>query len=114
MSEWRDLPVAIWFRTWDNRIDFDLDDTEQEIAEWAVAQEDSDYPSTILGVQFKDGRTITAREWPALAEARRRARQAEQDRRDNPLPPTPKRTVHDPFTGSQVQIEADDPDWLGT
>lgn len=114
MTEWRDLPIAIWFRTWDNHIDFDLDDTEQEAADWAVAKEDSDYPATILGVQFKDGRTIKASEWPALAEARRRARQREQERRDNPPPPTPERTVRDPFTGSQVQVEAVSPDWLGT
>lgn len=106
------MECAIWFLD-GRRVDYALEDSEADAADYAVAMEDGDYPTTLIGVQFADGRLVRAEDWRALADARRRRRQREQERRDNPPPPIPTRRGFDPFDGKPIDIELDSPRWVG-
>jgi hypothetical protein len=104
---------ALWYDSCIGGVDYDLEDSETDAADYAVALENSDTPADILGIQFPDGRTVAANQWAALVEARERATQRWRERMANPPAPTPTRTVHDPFRGEQVEVETGEPDWIG-
>jgi hypothetical protein len=110
MTDEPEYPCAVWYIDDYGQIRYDLDIDEESAARMAVAY---DGDGTVLGLQWADGRTIPAGEWRAFAEARRRLRQLEQDRRDNPQPPVPTRRTNDPFRGRPIDIEVTEPGWLG-
>lgn len=101
---------AVWY---DGRggIDYDLCDDETEAASVAAGLYESDDAPTILGVQFADGRLVKADQWEAFTQAKKAqaAMWAEAYARPRPA----MRTVRDPFTGEAVDVEADEPGWLG-
>ena len=63
------------------------------------------------GVQFLDGRVIAAEDWQALAEARERLWRAQSE----PVrgSPRPQRKITAPFGGGTIEIDANEPAWLG-
>lgn len=110
MSEYE---CAVWF--WRYQVpDYDLFETEQEAAEFAVGMEDN-CNGAASGVQFRDGRLIKRDDWVALrtAEADRNALYiAQAEARANATPP-PTRVARDPFSGTEIKVELSEPDWVG-
>jgi hypothetical protein len=100
---------AVWYLDDYGQIRYELAEDEDEAARYGAW---ADGDGTALGLQRADGSTVQAAEWTALAEAKRKLRQAEQDRRDNEPPPATRR-AHDPFKGYALDIEVTEPDWLG-
>jgi hypothetical protein len=94
---------------------FDLCDDEQEAARRALHLED-DGQGAPVGVQFRDGRTVALADWPAYRAARDR-RDAEHEERAKEAVAALKgrrtRQVVDPFEGTPLTIDADEPEWLG-
>lgn len=105
--------MALWYLRYGNA-DYDLHDSEREAADSAVYMED-DCQGIALGIQFPDGRTIARDSWPEFAAAGGRRNEAyEQSRaRQAAAEPRPVRKASDPFSGQPVEIEADEPAWLG-
>jgi hypothetical protein len=101
---------AVWYEVWGSP-DFDLEDSETEAANLAVTIEESDRAGVIEGVQLKDGRLIPAAEWLALSEARDRRKARWRERQNQP--PRPTRTTKDPFSGKSLNVDLEDPDWVG-
>jgi hypothetical protein len=91
-------------------MDYSLWDSEEEAAGIAAAME-ADGGGDTAGIQFPDGRTVAAGDWPALAEARTRRGRAEDEylRRE----PPPQRKITAPFGGGTISIDAREPEWLG-
>lgn len=104
---------AVWIWRY-GRPDYELADSEEEAARIAVSIEDAE-SGAIAGVQFSDGRVIRSEEWAAFkAESDRRFKEwREQVAQAPAVPPTPKRMVQFPFGSDKVEIEADEPGWLG-
>ena len=93
--------VALWF--WRRYLmDFS--------AAWYLREYGEGVP---VGVQLADGCTLRVEEWPAFAEYLRKEEEAESERRAKPYVPRPKRTVLDPFEGQTVELDVDEPAWLG-
>ena len=103
--------VALWY--WRHgSIDYDLCDNEEDAASMAVHM--GDYgEASVEGVQFPDGRVVKIAKWPAFAEAVRQQRQREAEQRAAAAVPRPQRTITAPFGGRKIEIDADEPDWLG-
>ncbi len=106
---------ALWYYR-DHTLTYDLYDDERDAAgqaQWMRAH----CEGVPVGVQFADGRTILAENWPELAADEERARLAEAKRkaeRATAPPPPPPRFRHDPFgSGDMVTVDADDPEWVG-
>lgn len=105
------MSVALWYWRY-HSIDYALWDDEEEAAGIAAAMED-DCGGVPAGIQFPDGRTIAAADWPALAEARTRREQAWEEQVANPPERPPMRKITAPFGGGKTEIDARDPEWLG-
>lgn len=105
--------VALWYVRY-HQPDYDLHDSEREAAEAAVYMEDYGH-GVALGVQFEDGRLIVAGEWPEMRAAYERLREAEARQREAwaAAEPRPVRKAVDPFDGRLLEIDADEPAWLG-
>lgn len=101
---------AAWFINDHGQVDYELAETEIEAAKYAAW---ADGDGRALGLQRADGSTVRVADWPVYTEVVRGMRQAEQDRRDNPPPPIPRRRAVDPFEGRVIHIETAEPDWLG-
>lgn len=102
--------VALWYWRY-HSIDYSIWDSEEEAAGIAAAVRD-DGSASIAGIQFPDGRTIPAEDWPALAEAEERRWQAWANRPEEK--PRPKRAITAPFGGGKMEIDAREPEWLGS
>ena len=105
--------VALWYVRY-GHFDYDLHDSEDEAAGAAVAMIEANTAAP-CGVQFPDGRLIVREEWPAFAAAERQQQawyaQAARRRREYKSPP--QRKVTAPFGGGEIEIDADEPSWLG-
>jgi hypothetical protein len=101
--------VALWY--WRYRsIDYSIEDSEEEAAGIAAAMTD-DGTASIAGIQFPDGRLVPRDEWPAYAAAEQARWRAGQERAQEK--PRPKRKITAPFGGGLIDIDADEPAWLG-
>jgi hypothetical protein len=101
---------AAWYTDDYGQATYELAQTEEQAAQ-AAAWADGYWE--VLGLQWASGETVPADQWQAFSEAKRRLRQAEQNRRANPAPPPPTRRTYDPFRGHDINIETAEPDWLG-
>lgn len=110
MTEEPTYTCAVWYLDDHGQINYDLFPDEADAANCAVGYDGN---GTVLGLQWADGQTVPARQWPAFAYAKRREAERWQQRRDNPPPPTPTRLTRDPFTARAIAIETTEPDWLG-
>lgn len=105
---------AVWYFRY-YQIYYEVCDSEREAANYAVGLVEWENGSPQC-VQFPDGRVLSMGDWPAYAEAERRMLEAEKERaaRLASAPPRPTRKVKAPFgDGRQVEVDADDPAWLG-
>lgn len=105
-----ELTCAVWY-VGRYGVDFDTCTDEAEAASVAAGLHNGDEAATILGVQFADGRLVKAEEWQAFADARKRSAAMWAEAAARPQPAT--RTIRDPFTGEALEVEVDEPDWLG-
>jgi hypothetical protein len=108
------MTVALWYWRY-HQIDYDIWDSEEEAAGIAVGMEDNG-DASVAGIQFPDGRLIERNEWSAYAEAMERRDRAESEARKAAAKakPRPMRKIMAPFTGGrQIEIDADEPSWLG-
>lgn len=101
--------VALWYWRYKS-IDYSIWDSEEEAAGIAAAMTD-DGEASIAGIQFPDGRLTGRDEWPAYAAALERRWRADQERIEKE--PRPRRKITAPFGGGTIDIEADEPSWLG-
>jgi hypothetical protein len=107
MSDEREPTCALWY--WrSHAMDYELFAAEEEAARYAIYLDEYDGGSPV-GVQFADGRTVLVEEWPAIDQARNAVRESGE----RPATPPAMRTIRDPFSSTDVQIEASEPDWLG-
>jgi len=111
---WASTGCVLWVIR-NGHADYELCDDEAEAANMAAFYEcgGSDNVYDVLGVQFRDGRTVIAATWPAMADAVRAQRAADQERRDNPPPPLPTKKIRDPFTAELIDADTDAPAWVG-
>jgi hypothetical protein len=101
---------AAWFLDSHGHPDYDLCATEEEAAT-AAAGADVYNDGTPLGLQRADGTLVPAEQWSALAAAIKDLRRVRAERwRTRPAPTRPSR---DPFTGTPINIEVTEPEWLG-
>ena len=103
--------VALWYWRY-HSMDYSLWDSEEEAAGIAAAIEE-DGGGVPAGIQFPDGHTVSAGEWPAFAEARTRREQAWEEQMAKPEKPRPKRKITAPFGGGQIEVDAREPEWIG-
>ncbi len=109
-----DGTCALWY--WRHMVlGYEIYDTEAEAARAAWAMEDNGgaVPS---GIQFPDGRTVAASEWPALARQWAAVFAADAARRAGVTPSQPEpagRKVRSPFGDAVVVVDAGEPAWLG-
>jgi hypothetical protein len=101
---------AVWYIDDHGQIDYELAQNESEAARLAAW---ADGDGTALGLQRADGSTLPAATWQEFADEKRRQREAERERWENPPPPVPIRRALDPFRGRELDIEVTEPDWLG-
>jgi len=101
--------VALWYWRY-RRIDYSLWDSEEEAAGIAAAMAD-DGTASPAGIQFQDGRLYPRDEWAAYRAAEDARRRAWDER--VPEEPRPKRKITAPFGGGLMEIDADEPSWLG-
>jgi predicted outer membrane lipoprotein len=104
---------AVWYEGMDG-VDYDLFETVDEAAHDSAIMEHADRVYRILGLQLASGHTIPAAHWHELHVARVDYSLREAERRENPPAPTPTWAALDPFLGKTVQVELDEPEWLGT
>lgn len=105
--------VAVWLMHY-GAPDYELHETEQGAASYAASVEGQGAGS-VLGAQFSDGRLVPVKHWKAYHAEGRRRREAEERQRAEyaARPPTPTREIRDPFEHRPLQVEADEPAWLG-
>ncbi len=100
---------ALWYWRYHSP-SYELCEDEAEAASMAVSIEDAD-DGSVVGVQFPDGRIVKVGDWDAYrAEEERRSREW---RSRSAVPPTPTRTIREPFTGQTLTVDTDEPPWLG-
>lgn len=103
---------VVWYVRYGTDL-YEVFDDEESAAFWSVTTSDSGEAS-IYGVQFRDGRLIQIEDWAAFdAEFRRRL---DDERKRSSLAPAarrPTRTGLNPFNGRSVEVDAEEPDWVG-
>jgi hypothetical protein len=100
--------VALWYKRY-RIMDYSLWDSEEEAAGIAAAMA-ADGQAVPKGIQFPDGRTIAAEDWPAYEAARERRERYEAEY----VPEVrPQRKITAPFGGGTISIDAREPEWLG-
>jgi hypothetical protein len=108
------MSVALWTVKY-GAPDYYLFESEAEAAGYAAyLTEWVEEGRNPLGIQFADSRALPLKSWPAFADEQER-REAERKAKAAlpPEPQPPMRTVRDPFGGQALEIEADEPAWLG-
>ena len=101
--------VALWYWRY-HSIDYSMEDSEEKATGIAAAMTDGGGAS-VAGIQFPDGRLIARDEWPAYAAAVQRREDAWAQRAEEK--PRPQRKITAPFGGGTMEIDADEPAWLG-
>jgi hypothetical protein len=101
---------AVWYLDEYGQIDYELCENELGAA-YDAAIYDGD--GTVLGLQRADGSTVPAGVWLELEEAKHKLRELKEQRRRNQPPPPETRRAKDPFKGYTLDIEVEEPDWLG-
>lgn len=111
----RELTCALWYYRY-GHVAFDLCLDEDDAAHLAASIEEGydDNADTVLGVQFRDGRLLPIKDWPAVTEHRRQMRaHADAARAQRAENPVPSREARDPFTRQRVRVWSEDGDWIG-
>ena len=103
--------VALWYLRY-GHADYELYDSEAEAADAAVAMIEANTAAP-TGAQFPDGRLIAREEWPAFAEAEERYQRHQAAWLARKPQPKPVRKAAAPFGGGQIEVDADEPSWLG-
>lgn len=105
--------VAVWLMRYGSP-DYELHESEEDAASYAASVTDQG-AGAVLGAQFADGRLIPVKHWKAYHTEGRRRREAEGRQRAEYAvqPPRPTRGIRDPFEHRQLEVEADEPAWLG-
>lgn len=107
-----DERVAVWMDHWHSP-HVQVCDSEEKAADFAALVDDNG-ESTVVGVQFADGRTVPVEQWTAFREAQERRRAAWKARVEaEATNPPPVRVVVAPFGLGSVELDPDEPDWLG-
>lgn len=101
-----EFTCALWY--WRRfAIEYELFETEREAADYALYL--IDYAEGVpQGVQFSDGRLIQFDRWDAYGDALE-----EQRRRVKEKNRLKMKTIKCPFTRSPVNVEFNEPEWLG-
>jgi hypothetical protein len=100
---------AVWYLDDHGYLNYDLFESEDSAANCAV---EYDGDGTVLGIQWSDGTAIPRGQWQAFTDAKHRERERWEQERNNQRPRV-TRLVSDPFKGSVIAIEVDEPEWLG-
>ena len=103
--------VALWYLRY-GRMDYEVYDSEAEAADVAVSMIEANTAAP-CGVQFPDGRAIEREEWPAFGEAEKRYERYQSAWLARKPEPKPVRKITAPFGGGQIEVDADEPSWLG-
>lgn len=103
------MKCVLWYMHYHSAA-YELFETEREAAEFAsFLFEAGDGAPT--GVQFEDGRLIPIKDWDTYKTCQDEAVTASKSAALEPL--TPTRKVRDPFEGQTVNVEVDEPRWIG-
>lgn len=107
-----DERVAVWMDHWHSP-QVEVCDSEEKAANFAVGVEDNG-ELTVVGIQFADGRTVPVEQWAAFREARERRRALWKAHVEAEAANPPRvREVVAPFGLGTVEVDPDEPDWLG-
>lgn len=113
------MTVALW-TIYRYSPSYEFYDDEAEAAVMAVAMQEDNLGEygVVMGVQYEDGRALGREDWPAYQaelerrraeDATRAAAAASQPRKPAP----PQRVIKDPFCGYEMDIDINEPGWLG-